>query len=66
MAADHDLAKQLLTLAGAIMEDASAVAIIGDKDQALSRRIKVVQEAADAVGKLVDAAEVALRYDLAS
>jgi hypothetical protein len=57
----EELASRLLTLAGAIMEDASAVAIIGDGGMALSERAVAVSSAAADAEILAHAAAIALR-----
>jgi hypothetical protein len=59
---DHDeLATRLLTLAGSIMEDASAVAIIAAGDRTLDDRASAVAGAAADARLLAEAAAVALR-----
>jgi len=59
---DHEeLASRLLTLAGAIMEDASAVAIIGEGGIPLAERAAAVSGAAADAGLLAHAAQIALR-----
>jgi hypothetical protein len=59
---DHEeLASRLLTLAGAIMEDASVVAIIGDGGIPLAERAAAVSSAAADTELLARAAAIALR-----
>ena len=57
----EELALRLLTLAGAIMEDASGVAIIGDNGIQLAERAAVVSRAAADAELLANAAAIALR-----
>jgi len=57
----EELASRLLTLAGAIMEDASAVAIIGEGGTPLAERAAVVSAAAADADLLAHAAAIALR-----
>jgi hypothetical protein len=58
---DHEeLALRLLTVAGAIMEDASAVAIIGEGGIPLAERAAAVSSAAADAELLARAAAVAL------
>jgi len=63
MTTDHDLIQKLLTLAGMIMEDASAIAIIDDKHMTLEGRIAAVRHAAEQVLALTSAAHVAVITD---
>lgn len=59
---DYDeLASRLLTLAGVIMEDASAVAIIGEGGIPLAERAAAVSGAAADAELLAHAAAIALR-----
>jgi hypothetical protein len=57
----EELVSRLLTLAGAIMEDASAIAIIGEGNLPLAERAAVVSSAAADAGLLAQAAAIALR-----
>jgi hypothetical protein len=59
MTINADLVNRLLALAGSIMEDASAVALI-DEGASLDERIAPTQEAGRAVQALADAAETVL------
>jgi hypothetical protein len=59
---DHEeLASRLLTLAGAIMKDVSAVAIIGEGSIPFDERAAAVSSAAADAGLLARAAAIALR-----
>jgi hypothetical protein len=59
---DHEeLALRLLTLAGAIMEDASAIAIIGESDIPLDERAVAASRAAADAEVLARAGAIALR-----
>ncbi|KQM67871.1 hypothetical protein ASE75_03020 [Sphingomonas sp. Leaf17] len=56
-----ELASRLLALAGAIMEDASTIAILGGTEASLSERATLVASAATDVQLLGYAADIALR-----
>jgi hypothetical protein len=58
MTIDTQIADQLLTLAGMIMEDASVTAIISYVDAPLEARIAIVRDAGRAILCLADAAEI--------
>jgi len=63
MTTDRDLVQKLLTLAGTIMEDVSAIAIIDDGNMTLEGRIAAVRDAAEQVLALTSAAHVAVTTD---
>ena len=56
----EELASRLLTLTGAIMEDASAIAIIGEGNLPLAERVAVVSSAAADAELLARAAAITL------
>jgi hypothetical protein len=64
MTIDTQIADQLLTLAGMIMEDASVTAIISHGDAPLEARIGIVRDAGRAILCLADAAEIVRVHSL--
>jgi hypothetical protein len=55
---DDDVLKRLLTIAGEIMEDASAIAIMDAGDLTSGDRVATILAAADDVRSLANAARV--------